>query len=340
MNHKDTKYKKKPSYMNEQQADRAFTSVVALAGGVGGAKLAAGLQAVLPAGALTVVVNTADDFRLWGLHISPDIDTVMYTLAGLANSETGWGLEGDTWKLLEMLGRYKRDPWFRLGDMDLATHILRTQMLHEGRTLTEATTDLALSLNIPSHILPMCDEPVETLVETPEGTLDFQDYFVRRRHSDIVTGVVFRGVEVVRPTSEVLEAIEQAEVIVFCPSNPIVSIGPILSVPGIKESLERSSAVQVAVSPIVGGEALKGPAAHMLQSLGHEASAVGVASIYKTLLAGMVIDKVDAALAPRIKKMGIEVHVTDTIMKDDASRAALAEQVLNFGVTLDEKAHV
>lgn len=313
------------------------SKIVALAGGVGGAKLAAGLQAVLPASALTIIVNTADDFKLWGLHISPDIDTVMYTLAGIANPETGWGLAGDTWKSLEMLARYKRDTWFRLGDMDLATHILRTQMLHEGRTLTEATTDLASSLNIPSRILPMCDEPVETLVETPDGLLDFQDYFVRRRHADTVTGVVFRGVEVARATPEALEAIEQAEVIIFCPSNPIVSIGPILSVPGIKESLERSSAVQVAVSPIVGGAALKGPAADMLGSLGHEVSAVGVASIYKTLLDGMVIDKVDADLAPRIEKMGIGVHVTDTIMKDDASRAALAEQALNFGIALGKK---
>ncbi len=316
------------------------SKILALAGGVGGAKLAAGLQAVLPAGALTVIVNTADDFRLWGLHISPDIDTVMYTLASLANPETGWGLEGDTWKSQEMLGRYKRDTWFRLGDMDLATHILRTQMLHEGRTLTEATTDLASSLNIPSHILPMCDEPVETLIETPDGLLDFQDYFVRRRHADRVMGVVFRGVEGARPTSEVLEAIEQAEIIIFCPSNPIVSIGPILSVPGIKESLERSSARQVAVSPIVGGAALKGPAADMLESLGREVSAVGVASIYKTLLNGMVIDKVDAGLAPRIEEMGMAVHVTDTIMKDDASRATLAEQVLNFGVTLGERVRV
>ena len=324
----------------ESKIQNPKSKIVALAGGVGGAKLAAGLQAVLPAGALTVIVNTADDFRLWGLHISPDIDTVMYTLAGIANPETGWGLDGDTWKSLEMLGRYKRDTWFRLGDMDMATHILRTQMLHEGRTLTEATTDLALSLGIPSQILPMCDEPVETLVETPDGPLDFQDYFVRRRHADTVTNVAFRGADTARPTSAVLDAIEQAEVIVFCPSNPIVSIGPILSVLGIKESLERSSAVQVAISPIVGGAALKGPAAQMLQSLGHQVSAVGVASIYKSLLNGMIIDNLDADLAPHIQEMGISVHVTDTIMKDDASRAALAEQVLNFGATLSEKARV
>src|SRR5687767_12391543 len=326
--------------MNEQQAGRTLTRVVALAGGVGGAKLAAGLQAVLPAGALTVVVNTADDFKLWGLHISPDLDTVMYTLAGLANPETGWGLQGDTWKSLEMLGRYKRDTWFRLGDMDLATHILRTQMLAEGRTPTEAITDLASWLNIPTRILPMCDEPVETLVETPEGILDFQDYFVRRRHEDTVTGVVFRGAEKAHATPQVLEAIEQADIIVYCPSNPIVSIGPILVVLGLRESLERSSAVQVAVSPIVGGTALKGPAAHMLHSLGHEVSAVGVASIYKTLLDGMVIDKVDAEVAPRIEKMGIAVHVADTIMKDDASRTGLAKQVLDFGGSIARKASV
>ncbi len=327
--------------INRQQSkiQNPKSKIVALAGGVGGAKLAAGLQAVLPEGALTIVVNTADDFRLWGLHISPDIDTVMYTLAGLANPETGWGLAGDTWKSLEMLARYGRDTWFRLGDMDLATHILRTQMLHEGRSLTEATTDLTSSLSIPSRVLPMSNQPVETLVETPEGTLDFQDYFVRRRHADTVTGVIFRGADSAHPTSEVVEAIEQADVIVFCPSNPIVSIGPILSVLGMRESLERSGAVRVAISPIVGGEAIKGPAAHMLQSLGHEVSAVGVAFIYKALLDGMVIDNLDANLAPRIEEMGIAVHVTDTIMKDDESRAALAEQTLNFGIALGKKAH-
>jgi LPPG:FO 2-phospho-L-lactate transferase len=207
--------------------------VAALAGGVGGAKLASGLQAALPPGTLSVVVNTADDFTLWGLHISPDLDTVMYTLAGIANPETGWGVAGDTWQGLEMLARYGRDAWFRIGDMDMVTHVLRTQMLSEGQTLTQATADLASSLGIPGRILPMCDEPVQSLIETPEGTLDFQEYFVRHRHGDTVTGVTFDGIEEARPTPQVSEALGGTEVIVFCPSNPFVSIGPIVAVPGL-----------------------------------------------------------------------------------------------------------
>src|SRR5437588_3906809 len=187
---------------------QSFTlTVTALASGVGRAKLAHGLQAALPHGSLSVVVNTADDFKLWGLHVSPDLDTVMYTLAGIANPQTGWGLAGDTWRALDMLAQYGRDPWFRVGDMDLATHVLRTQMLYEGHTLTEATSNLATSLGISSRILPMCDEPVESVVETPEGTLSFQDYFVRRRHADIVTGVTFEGIDSARPTPQVREAV-------------------------------------------------------------------------------------------------------------------------------------
>jgi len=297
---------------------------------VGGAKLASGLQAALPEGALSVVVNTADDFRLWGLHISPDLDTVMYTLAGLANPETGWGLAGETWRSLDMLARYGRDTWFRVGDMDMATHVLRTQMLAEDQTLTEATANLAASLGIPTHILPMCDEPVETLVQTTEGTLGFQDYFVRRRQTDVVTGVSFDGIDEARPTAEVHRALHEAAAIVFCPSNPIVSIGPILAVSGMLDALKRARSVKVAVSPIVGGVALKGPAADMLHTLGHEVSPVGVAALYTGIIDGMVIDQVDETLAPRIHEMGIQVEIADTIMKNEADRQALAKRVLEF----------
>jgi LPPG:FO 2-phospho-L-lactate transferase len=308
--------------------------VTALAGGVGGAKLAQGLQMALPDGALSVVVNTADDFHLWGLHISPDLDTVMYTLAGLANRAQGWGLEGDTWQGMEMLSRYGRDTWFRLGDMDTMTHVLRTQMLREDRTLTEVTRDLVSHLGVPSTILPMCDERVETLVQTPEGSLDFQEYFVRRRHADTVTGVLFRGIAYSQPTAEALAAIAGAEAIVFCPSNPIVSIGPILAVPGLRDALLASPAPRVAVSPIVGGAALKGPAASMLESLGHEVSAFGVSEIYAGLVDGMIIDRVDEMLAPRIESLGMSVEIADTVMKDEGDRRALAETALAFSAVI------
>jgi LPPG:FO 2-phospho-L-lactate transferase len=277
-----------------------------------------------------VVVNTADDFRLWGLHISPDLDTVMYTLAGLANSVTGWGLAGDTWTGQGMLERYGRDTWFRIGDLDMVTHVLRTQMLSEGLSLTEATQALAASLRIPTRILPMCDEPVETLVETPEGTLGFQDYFVRRGHADDVTGVTFQGIDAAQPTGGVSDALGDASAIIFCPSNPIVSIGPILAVPGMRGALERSRSVKVAVSPIVGGAALKGPAAAMLRTMGHEVSPVGVAALYAGTIDGMVIDRIDEALAPRIESMGIKAEIADTIMSSDIDRQALAEKVLEF----------
>ncbi len=304
--------------------------VVGLAGGVGGAKLAGGLQAALAGGGLSVVVNTADDFELWGLHISPDLDSVMYMLAGIANPATGWGVVGDTWNALRMVERYGREVWFRLGDMDFVTHILRTQMLSEGLTLTQATADLASALKIPSLMLPMCDEPVQSVVETPDGELEFQDYFVRRRHADVVLGVSFRGVERARPTAEALGAIEEAEAIIFCPSNPIVSIGPILALPGMTDALREARGVKVAVSPIVGGAALKGPAADMLRTLGHEVSPAGVAAMYRGLVDGMVIDSQDRDMAGRIEDMGIEVEVTDTIMGDEADRERLAAETLEF----------
>jgi LPPG:FO 2-phospho-L-lactate transferase len=316
------------------------TNVVALAGGVGGAKLAHGLQMALPPGALTVIVNTADDFKLWGLHISPDLDTVMYTLAGVANPETGWGVAGDSWQAMEMLGRYGRDAWFRLGDRDLATHILRTQMLSEGRTLSEVTHDLATSLGVETRILPMCDQPVQTLVQTPGGTLDFQDYFVRRRHADRVTGITFQGIEEASPTIEVISALDNASVIIFCPSNPYVSIGPILALPGIRDAIAHSSAVKVAVSPIVGGAALKGPAADMMSALGDEVSPVGIASMYKGLLDGIVIDELDMEMAPRIEALGMAVSITDTVMKSDRERAELARNVLGFCESLTGRREV
>ncbi|MGB3682298.1 MAG: 2-phospho-L-lactate transferase CofD family protein, partial [Rubrobacteraceae bacterium] len=228
--------------MDHARAGTATPRTLALAGGVGGAKLAAGLQAVLPPGYLTTVVNTADDFDLWGLHISPDLDTVMYTLAGLANPETGWGVAEESFAALEMLTRYGEDTWFKLGDRDLATHILRTARLKAGEPLTEITAGLSAALGIQSEILPMCDEPVSTLLDTPDGTLEFQEYFVRRRQRDEVLGVSFRGIETARLSGRFSESLAGAEVVVLCPSNPVVSIGPVLAVPGMREALLASAA--------------------------------------------------------------------------------------------------
>ncbi len=305
--------------------------VCAFAGGVGGAKLAAGLQDVLPPGDLTVVVNTADDFDLWGLHICPDLDTVMYTLAGISNPETGWGLAGESFDALSMLERYGEETWFKLGDRDLATHILRTSRLRSAETLTEVTAALSGSLGVESTILPMSDDPVSTVLETPEGRLEFQEYFVRRAQRDEVLGVELRGIESTRPTGAVLAAISRADTLVFCPSNPVVSVGPILAVPGIREALASSSAPKVAVSPIVGGRALKGPADRMLSSLGHEVSATGVAKMYVGLLDGMVVDRIDEEERAGIEDLGMRVLVTESVMRDAEDRARLASETLEFG---------
>jgi LPPG:FO 2-phospho-L-lactate transferase len=304
--------------------------IVALAGGVGGAKLADGLYRVLPSHNLTVVVNTADDFELFGLRICPDADTVMYTLAGLANPVTGWGIAGDTFETLKMLGRYGRDVWFQLGDRDFATHIARTERLRSGLALTAVTSELVSALGVKAAILPMCDEPVATQVMTPTGALDFQEYFVHRHQSDTVTGVVFRGIAQAQVTEPARRALAEAEAVVFCPSNPIVSIGPILAVPGLRGRIAAHPVPKVAVSPIVGGRALRGPADRMLESLGHEVSAYGVAALYQGLIDGIVIDEVDSALASRIEALGMRVLVAPTVMVDVADRSALASRVLEF----------
>jgi len=303
---------------------------LALAGGVGGAKLAAGLEAVLPEGDLMVVVNTADDFDLWGLRICPDLDTVMYTLAGLANPETGWGVAGETFDSLEMLGCYGEDTWFWLGDRDLATHLLRSERLRSGERLTSVTRDLCARLGVRSEVLPMSDEPVATILDTPAGPLEFQEYFVRRGQRDEVRGVELRGIEEARPSPEIPGAIQEAEAIVFCPSNPVVSLGPILAVPGMREAIAGSPAPKVAVSPIVGGRALKGPADRMLSSTGHESSAAGVAAIYAGLVDALVMDRADAAEEGEVEAVGVRPYLTDAVMRDEPDRARLAREVLDL----------
>jgi LPPG:FO 2-phospho-L-lactate transferase len=304
--------------------------VVELAGGVGGAKLAEGLQAVVGTG-LTVIVNTADDTERHGLLVCPDHDTVLYTLAQLENEEFGWGLAGDSWTTMGAMERYGEPGWFRLGDLDLATHIVRTDRLRRGGRLTEVLAGLQASLAIAATILPMTDAPVRTRVRTDEGWLDFQDYFVRLRQAPEVREVEFTGIAAARPTAEVAAALHAAEVIVIAPSNPIVSVGPILAVPGMTELVsaahERGARI-VAVSGIIGGKALKGPADRMLASLGHEATALGVARGYARLIDAFVLDTVDAELAPAVEALGIRAVVTDSIMTDDASRERLAREVL------------
>jgi LPPG:FO 2-phospho-L-lactate transferase len=308
--------------------------VVALAGGVGGAKLAHGLYRALGPNELTVVVNTGDDFDLYGLRIMPDADTVLYTLAGLANSETGWGVAGDTFETLSMIDRYGGESWFRLGDRDFATHILRTQMLRAGRTPTEALAYFTEVTGVRARLLPMCDEPVATILQTEDGELAFQDYFVRRRHGDPIRGVRFAGIEAARIPDGVAHAITEADVIVFCPSNPVVSIGPILAVPGLRDLLRGTRVPRIAVSPIVGGKALKGPADAMLQGLGYESSAETVARLFSDVLDGIVIDVEDAERREAIQSLPLEVAVTDTIMRDESERERLAREVLRFGEIL------
>ncbi len=313
----------------------AVRRVVELAGGVGGAKLAHGLQAALGAD-LTVIVNTADDLERHGLVIWPDHDTVMYTLAGLDDRERGWGLAGETWTVVEQLAVYGEETWFRLGDRDVATHIVRTARLRRGERPTDVARHLQRSLGVAATILPMTDDEVRTELRTDEpdvegGWLAFQEYFVHRHQAPAVHEVRFCGAPAAVPTSEVREALAAAGAIVIAPSNPIVSIGPILAVPGIREAIDaaRTRGVPVvAVSGIVAGRALKGPADRMLASLGHESSALGVARLYAGLADTFVLDTVDAGLASAIRELGMRVVITDTIMSDDASRARLARDVL------------
>ncbi len=324
----------RPVDMNQHEPSSVESlRIVALAGGVGGAKLIHGLALAGAPEHLTAIVNTADDFTLYGLQISPDLDTVLYTLAGIANPETGWGIAGDTYQTLAAIEGYGREPWFRLGDRDFATHILRTERLGAGASLTAVMAELAKALGVASTLLPMTDDPVATFVDTPAGRLAFQDYFVARHQTDHVDGVVFEGIDEARLPSAVEAAIVEADLIVVCPSNPIVSVGPILTVPGMRATL-TAAAPLVAISPIVGGKALKGPADRMLADLGHEVSAYVVAALYGTLIDGMVIDEMDEALAPRIEDLGMAVLVTQTVMANADDRRRLATETVEFGRTL------
>jgi LPPG:FO 2-phospho-L-lactate transferase len=308
-------------------------TVVALAGGTGGAKLAYGLQIELPPGDLTIVVNTADDTERHGLLVMPDHDAILYMLDGRFDNERGWGIAGETWTVMDELERYGEEGWFRLGDRDFATHIARGARLRNGSTLTDAVLGLRTARGIPSAILPMTDQPVRTQVRTVDGWLDFQEYFVHRRQAPDVLEVRFAGIQDAQTTARVRAALDAADVVVIGPSNPIVSIGPILAVPGMRDLIAgaRSRGAPVlAVSGIVGGRALKGPADRMLTSLGFESSALAVARLLADQLDGFVLDELDRSSAGAIESLGLRTLVTDTVMADDAGRARLARAVLEF----------
>ena len=303
--------------------------IIALAGGVGGAKLALGLARTLPADELTVAVNTADDFEHWGLYICPDLDTVTYTLAGLANPETGWGLKDETWNVLNAMAKVGGETWFRLGDKDLAKHLERTRRLKAGESLSSIMADLSKRLGTNTSIVPMSDQPVRTLVTTPDGELAFQDWFVRLRCEPVVKSVRFAGVERARP-HPALADLGSARGVVVCPSNPFVSVAPILALPGVRDAIKQARCPRIAVTPIVGGQAIKGPAAKMLAELGHDVSALGVARFYEGLIDGFVLDAQDAGLAPQIEALGMRVRVADTMMRDDNDKKRLAATTLEF----------
>ena len=302
----------------------AFT---VLAGGVGAARFLQGLVRVADPASVAVVSNVGDDVEMFGLHVSPDVDIVIYSLAGLVNPETGWGLAGDSFAVADALRRFGYDRWFNLGDRDLATAVHRTRLLREGRPMHAVVAELARAFGVDAAILPATDARLATVVRTADGELAFQDYMVRLAAAPEVTGLRFAGAEDAIPAPGVADAIRDAGRLVLAPSNPFLSIGPILAVPGLREAVAASRARRIAVSPIVGGEAIKGPAARMLASLGHEVSAAGVAAIYRDLIDVMVIDEHDRALAPRIEALGLVCAVTDTMMTSPERKAALASFV-------------
>jgi LPPG:FO 2-phospho-L-lactate transferase len=305
-------------------------TITALAGGIGASKLLLGLYKEMDPRALTVVVNTGDDIVLHGLKISPDLDIVTYTLAGLVDPAKGWGFQGETFHLLKRLALFGRPNWFNLGDRDLATHIHRTAMLAEGKTLSQAAESIRTALGVKSRILPMSDQPIPTIIESSEGPLHFQEYLVKRRAEPVVRGIRFAGVATVRAAHGVLEAVCDAERVVICPSNPLISIGPILAMPGVREQLRARRESVIAVCPLVGGKSLKGPSDRMLVQMGHESSAVGVAKLYADIVGTFVIDSADKSQAEKIRGLGMRVAVLPTVMKTLAQKRKLARALLKL----------
>jgi LPPG:FO 2-phospho-L-lactate transferase len=302
--------------------------VVALAGGIGAARFLDGLARIVPPQRIFIVGNTGDDLELHGLHISPDLDTVMYTLAGLSDPQRGWGFKDETFRCLESLGKLGAPTWFQLGDRDLATHLYRTGRLRRGATLAQVTAELDAALSVCVRIVPMTNERVRTRVVTPSGALEFQTYFVRNRARDKVLNVQFDGASKARPAPGVIAAIQHAAVVILCPSNPFISIGPILSVPGIRDALRRRRDRVIAISPIVGGRSIKGPAARMMKSMHLRPSAVDVAKLYRDFVGVFVLDDIDRACAPGIESLGMRALVTNTLMTGLRQKKELARVVM------------
>jgi LPPG:FO 2-phospho-L-lactate transferase len=305
--------------------------VAAIAGGTGAAKLLRGLAASIPPRELTIIGNTGDDAEIWGLHVSPDLDTVAYALAGRLDAERGWGLTGETFRCLEAMAGLGAETWFNLGDRDLATHVYRTRALREGAPLSAVTAELALRLGVTARILPMSEQPVRTRLRTPDGWLSFQEYFVREKAMVEVLEVEYAGARAAIPAPGVAEAIRDADLVVVCPSNPVTSVGPVLAVPGVVEALVATRARIVAVSPIVGGAAVSGPAAALMRARGLPVSPAGVAAAYSPWLRTLVIDRQDAGHVPGLARLGVAAVVADTLMTDRAREIALAHCVLDLG---------
>ena len=302
--------------------------ITALAGGVGAARFLTGLVKLVNEDDLSVIVNTGDDIEMFGLHISPDIDIVTYTLAGIVNEEKGWGLKGDSFGCLEMLKRFGMDAWFNLGDRDLATHIFRTSQLKKGFTLTQVTAKISQSLGVKARVLPMTDDKFETRVKIDEGTIHFQEYMVKRGAKDRVLGVEFVGAKEAKPAIGVLDSIKTSELVIICPSNPIVSIGTILAVDGVRDALKDSRARKIAISPLVAGAPIKGPADKLMRGLGLEVSAYSVAKLYRDFIDTFVLDASDVSEKSRIEELGLKVKVTNTLMKNIECKVELARTVL------------
>lgn len=303
--------------------------ITVLTGGTGGAKFVDGLRLVVPPEELTIIVNTGDDLVWWGLYASPDLDSITYVLAGLLSKERGWGVTGDTFQCLQAMDQLGQPIWFHTGDRDLAVHLMRTQLLAQGKTLSEATAEIAGKLGVTARILPMSNSRVETRVLTPVGDLSFEEYFVQRWYQDPVESVRFAGAAEAEPAPGVLEAIREASLVLLAPSNPVTSIGPIVAVPGIRDALRETRAKVAAVSPIVGGAAVSGPAGILMTSQGLPVSIAGVAQAYADFLDVLIADTRDAAGAEEIGKSGFRVHCTNTIMRSAAEKAALARFVLD-----------